>query len=1008
MSFGFSCLLFFLTVMPVRAQTSADWSTVAHDPQRTSWTPEQVTGDVYAGTLKPIWYRPIEAYIPQNSQVIAADNMLYVATAKGLYALDPNTGNINWRFDTEMPLGDSPTVVNKVVYIGSMDRRLLAINADTGGKLWSFDNAKAGYSTNPLVLTNTGKTVIYIGNRDGNFYAIQDNGTSPQLLWSFATAGPINMSAAASKDNSTIYFGSNDNYAYALNALNGTQVWKSTKFPGAGFDSYWPVVYHESTSNKDYVIFTQAYAYRQAQPPSTQSVVINPTTGQVANTYNEIESSDLKNNFGWTTTLPITTALAGDSWAKGKTIVDSSCPLQTQSGCFLGYYETKPYRRTVVVLNANDGREYTFDSNGNGKPEYAPFPFVGTRSGNRFPPVVGPDGATSTSTSLYFFSYWDPTSGMGSLYSWKFGTQFLSVHPSGQAVDEPPGFSMGGNVIYRNNCCDRDAQWVNVVDGSTGILWTYSKALYGGLVPGYDDMWYNTGGGLDRLDAYYGGSSQYVYNRSGVYHNHGDGHSIIPYQGKLFSHQSNAIIAFGTTNGTVQNPADKGDLRIIPVNDSTIPVPSSSDLVGHLENEVKKMITAGDLKIGYYNNGQAELEEMANYFENPGETMYTMTMAYPYLSSATQSQLLNYIKQEFADYFNPTMYSSRGWDNTVGVSGRPRAAREAYNLPPEVQADANTKPKTYPNRNQAILHGSGNYGSDSYRYEFIYPQFNFYALWKYAQLVPQDALTAYNLAKGVVDIPLTSGSVGDSEFTYLPWQLNNYISGYIGFLNLQKLVGKDTTDSTLRTQVQNELTRLETLRATNLGIFLDCATYPPYVGNGAESHCREFYIGKEFYYLTPELGNYLNQNALSAAQNKVTELAYVAPYWLEEGFNSVHEEGVKENLYDVSILLAKAYILKQPYSEIAKYIDTPTFAVGDLLYMNNLIAALSASGQPTPGPVTPTPTPVGDLNGDGKVDGADLLILLQNYLTNNTQADLNHDGIVNMIDGGILIGNIGK
>ncbi len=62
----------------------------------------------------------------------------------------------------------------------------------------------------------------------------------------------------------------------------------------------------------------------------------------------------------------------------------------------------------------------------------------------------------------------------------------------------------------------------------------------------------------------------------------------------------------------------------------------------------------------------------------------------------------------------------------------------------------------------------------------------------------------------------------------------------------------------------------------------------------------------------------------------------------------------------------------------------------------------------SPTPPTPTPTPAGDINGDGKIDGADLFLLLKKYLTTDSLSDLNKDGIVNFIDGGILINNIGK
>ncbi|MBM4104801.1 MAG: hypothetical protein FJ257_00600 [Phycisphaerae bacterium] len=52
-------------------------------------------------------------------------------------------------------------------------------------------------------------------------------------------------------------------------------------------------------------------------------------------------------------------------------------------------------------------------------------------------------------------------------------------------------------------------------------------------------------------------------------------------------------------------------------------------------------------------------------------------------------------------------------------------------------------------------------------------------------------------------------------------------------------------------------------------------------------------------------------------------------------------------------------------------------------------------------------TPLGDLNGDGSVDGADLSILLGAWGTGGVPADLNGDGIVNGADLSILLGNWG-
>ncbi len=126
-----------------------EWPTVGADPQRTSATEEEVSGSNNIGTLVVSWYRPIDAYIPQNVQLIASGGLIYVATARGLYALNAVTGSVAWRFDTEMPIGNSPAVYNGTVYVAGYDRKIHALNALTGVHLWEFDEAQAGFESSP-------------------------------------------------------------------------------------------------------------------------------------------------------------------------------------------------------------------------------------------------------------------------------------------------------------------------------------------------------------------------------------------------------------------------------------------------------------------------------------------------------------------------------------------------------------------------------------------------------------------------------------------------------------------------------------------------------------------------------------------------------------------------------------------------------------------------------------------------------------------------------------------
>ena len=114
----------------------------AANPERTSWTPEEVRGD-----LKVERYRPIEPYIPYKIQPIAADGNIYVATARGLYVFDAATGAQQWVFPTATPLGNSPTIASvngrNVVFVGGYDGKIRALHADSGEAIAGYQAFQA-------------------------------------------------------------------------------------------------------------------------------------------------------------------------------------------------------------------------------------------------------------------------------------------------------------------------------------------------------------------------------------------------------------------------------------------------------------------------------------------------------------------------------------------------------------------------------------------------------------------------------------------------------------------------------------------------------------------------------------------------------------------------------------------------------------------------------------------------------------------------------------------------
>ena len=69
-----------------------------------------------------------------------------------LYALDAQTGKIIWRFQTgddtaiynQVGIASSAAVVNGVVFFGCRDGRFYAVDAKTGTQKWAHDNQRVG------------------------------------------------------------------------------------------------------------------------------------------------------------------------------------------------------------------------------------------------------------------------------------------------------------------------------------------------------------------------------------------------------------------------------------------------------------------------------------------------------------------------------------------------------------------------------------------------------------------------------------------------------------------------------------------------------------------------------------------------------------------------------------------------------------------------------------------------------------------------------------------------
>ena len=378
-------------------------------------------------------------------------------------------------------------------------------------------------------------------------------------------------------------------------------------------------------------------------------------------------------------------------------------------------------------------------------------------------------------------------------------------------------------------------------------------------------------------------SAARIESKNGIYGKHGTTQSPpIPYQGKLYFLKGNSLIAFSPNGSNPKTPLPLAT-SVSPSSSST--TPSKAELTQRLETEIQNMIAAGPLRPAYhaqgfmdiYGNGNyvdddREFGEIFDYFQNPADTVYTMLLAYPYLSANTQGQVKTYLQ----DYYGPgKTYDIR---NIVHIGWGTGSPRELLVIPKEVSDlwgknyESPYNPSTQPN--------CGWCGYWEY-----YPPFSFYSAWKYAIIVNNNdqasAKSLFDSIKSKLEAPLR-----DSILIKRPYWLNQYIAGYKGYLELQQLAGYSQSQSVLSTYQH-----LLDLRINN---FTKDTPFPP-IGSNSGGTAGVVYnnalsVARNFMFLVPEVADYMNQHILSQVQTAMNEYTEVAPYWFVQMFDDFMEK----------------------------------------------------------------------------------------------------------------------
>lgn len=151
--------------------------------------------------------------------------LLSVAQNTGLLGVHNNTEIIKtistveplWVFECEDEIRGTPTYHDGMIYVGTYDNNLYALDAETGGFIWKYPT-DGGIVSKPAVYENN----IYFGSEDNRLHVISTH--SGQVVWTYFADGPIRSSPTISDRH--VFFGSDDSNLHIVNAATGRRAVK--------------------------------------------------------------------------------------------------------------------------------------------------------------------------------------------------------------------------------------------------------------------------------------------------------------------------------------------------------------------------------------------------------------------------------------------------------------------------------------------------------------------------------------------------------------------------------------------------------------------------------------------------------------------------------------------------------------------------------------------------------------------------------------------------------------
>lgn len=176
------------------------------------------------GGVDPNWETVLGSFssAPTATAAISRDgSTLYVPTQdKRIWVVSTATGKVQYSISTRSAVFTSPVVTDEHLIVVN-GTTLNGLQLRTGKEDWVFD-VKSELSAAAAMKNADGTTTIFVGARNGRFYALSD--ANGRVLWSTDLADSVSSSPTAAKD--MVMVGTRNGILFGLAPADGKILWR--------------------------------------------------------------------------------------------------------------------------------------------------------------------------------------------------------------------------------------------------------------------------------------------------------------------------------------------------------------------------------------------------------------------------------------------------------------------------------------------------------------------------------------------------------------------------------------------------------------------------------------------------------------------------------------------------------------------------------------------------------------------------------------------------------------